>query len=149
MFAGIYRDFAGKSECGDFKFTGIACIPTSPVIFEVNKKKVWTFYIYILLRFFKFPYNFCGLSGVHVIFVIITCTLQGMFCDMGIHRTFYGGKICSVPLLIYLLKQVCKAKEATFYGFHHQIYLVNMQSRLIPSHKFLFYISVTGFSFCS
>ena len=23
MFAGIYRDFVGKSECGDFKFTGI------------------------------------------------------------------------------------------------------------------------------
>ena len=60
MFAGIYRDFAGKSECGDFKFTGIACIPAIPVIFEVNQKKVWTFYIYSLLRFFKFPYNFCG-----------------------------------------------------------------------------------------
>ena len=60
MFAGIYRDFAGKSECGDFKFTGIACIPAIPVIFEVNQKKVWTFYIYTLLRFFKFPYNFCG-----------------------------------------------------------------------------------------
>ena len=54
MFAGIYRDFAGKSECGDFKFTGIACIPAIPVIFEINQKKVWT-----LLRFFKFPYNFC------------------------------------------------------------------------------------------
>ena len=60
MFAGIYRDFAGKSECGDFKFMGIACIPAIPVIFEVNQKKVWTFYIYTLLRFFKFPYNFCG-----------------------------------------------------------------------------------------
>ena len=34
--------------------------------------------------------------GVHVIPVIVTCTLQGMFCDMGIPRTFYGGKICSV-----------------------------------------------------
>jgi hypothetical protein len=60
MFAGIYRDFAGKSECGDFKFTGITCIPAIPVIFEENKKKAWTFYIYTLLRFFKFPYNFCG-----------------------------------------------------------------------------------------
>ena len=39
MFAGIYRDFAGKSEWGDFKFTGIACIPAIPVIFEVNQKK--------------------------------------------------------------------------------------------------------------
>ena len=45
MFAGIYRDFAGKSESGDFKFTGIACIPAILVIFEVNLKKVWTFYI--------------------------------------------------------------------------------------------------------
>ena len=40
MFAGIYRDFAGKLECGDFKFTGIACIPTIPVIFEVNLYRV-------------------------------------------------------------------------------------------------------------
>ena len=39
MFAGIYRDFAGKAECGDFKFTGIACIPAIPVIFEVNQNK--------------------------------------------------------------------------------------------------------------
>ena len=60
MIAGIYRDFAGKSECGDFKFMGIACIPAISVIFEVNQKEVWTFYIYSLLRFFKFPYNFCG-----------------------------------------------------------------------------------------
>ena len=60
MFAGIYRDFAGKSECGDFKFMGIACIPAIPVIFEVDQKKVWTFYIYTLLRFFKFPYNLFG-----------------------------------------------------------------------------------------
>ena len=27
MFAGIYRVFMGKLECGDFKFTGIASIP--------------------------------------------------------------------------------------------------------------------------
>ena len=40
MFAGIYRDFAGKLECGDFTFMGIACIPEIPVIFEVNQKKV-------------------------------------------------------------------------------------------------------------
>ena len=30
MFAGIYRVFTGKLECGDFKFTGIACIPAIP-----------------------------------------------------------------------------------------------------------------------
>ena len=40
MFAGIYRDFEGKSKSGDFKFTGIACISAIPVIFEVNEKKV-------------------------------------------------------------------------------------------------------------
>ena len=50
MFAGIYRDFAGKSECGDFKFTGIACIPAIPVIFEENKKKCGLFIgVYSLL----------------------------------------------------------------------------------------------------
>ena len=42
-FAGIYRDFAGKSECGDFKFTGIACITAIPVIFEENQKKCGLF----------------------------------------------------------------------------------------------------------
>ena len=36
MFTGIYRDSTGKSECGDFKFMGIACIPAIPVIFEAN-----------------------------------------------------------------------------------------------------------------
>ena len=34
MFTGNYRDFAGKSECGDFKFMGIACIPAIPVILK-------------------------------------------------------------------------------------------------------------------
>ena len=52
MFAGIYRDFAGKSECGDFKFTGIACIPAIPVIFEVNQKKCGLF-IYTKILFIK------------------------------------------------------------------------------------------------
>ena len=47
VFAGIYRDFARKSECRDFKFMGIACIPAIPVIFEVNKKKCGLF-IYTL-----------------------------------------------------------------------------------------------------
>ena len=47
MFAGVYRVFTGKSECGDFKFTGIACIPAIPVIFEVNQKKCGLF-IYTL-----------------------------------------------------------------------------------------------------
>ena len=34
MFAGNCRDFVGKSECRDFKFMGIACIPAIPVIFK-------------------------------------------------------------------------------------------------------------------
>ena len=34
MFTGIYRDSAGKSECGDFKFMGIAYIPAIPVILK-------------------------------------------------------------------------------------------------------------------
>ena len=34
MFAGICRDFAGKSECGDFKFMKIACIPPIHVILK-------------------------------------------------------------------------------------------------------------------
>ena len=34
MFAGNYRDFTGKSECRDFKFMGIACIPAIPVILK-------------------------------------------------------------------------------------------------------------------
>ena len=34
MFTGNFRDFAGKSECRDFKFRGIACIPAIPVILK-------------------------------------------------------------------------------------------------------------------
>ena len=34
MFTGIYRDSAGNSKCGDFKFMGIACIPAMPVILK-------------------------------------------------------------------------------------------------------------------
>ena len=56
-FTGTLR---GNWSCRDFKFTGIACIPAIPVIFEVNQKKSVDFFIYTLLRFFKFPYNFCG-----------------------------------------------------------------------------------------
>ena len=34
MFIGNYRVFTGKSECRDFKFMGIACIPAIPVILK-------------------------------------------------------------------------------------------------------------------
>ena len=36
MFTGNYRVFAEKSECGDFKFMGIACTPTIPVILKFH-----------------------------------------------------------------------------------------------------------------
>ena len=50
MFAGIYRDFAGKLECGDFKF---ACIPAIPVIFEINQKKSVDFLFIHFIKIFK------------------------------------------------------------------------------------------------
>ena len=34
MFTGNYRDSAGKLECRDFKFMGIAGIPAIPVILK-------------------------------------------------------------------------------------------------------------------
>ena len=34
MLTGNYRDSTGKSECRDFKFMGIACIPAIPVILK-------------------------------------------------------------------------------------------------------------------
>ena len=34
MFTGNCRDSAGKSECRDFKFMVIACIPAIPVILK-------------------------------------------------------------------------------------------------------------------
>jgi hypothetical protein len=34
LFTGNYRDSAGKSECRDFKFMGIACIPAIPVFLK-------------------------------------------------------------------------------------------------------------------
>ena len=40
-----------------------------------------------------------GITGIHAIPVIITCTLQGALCDTGIPCTFYGEKICSVSIL--------------------------------------------------
>ena len=57
-----------------------------------------------------------GISGIPAIPMIITCLLQGILCDKGIPRTFYGGKICSVvidpqaklPIIIHNLKEgVC------------------------------------------
>ena len=36
MFTGNYRDSTGKSECRDFIFMGIACIPAIPVTFKTQ-----------------------------------------------------------------------------------------------------------------
>ena len=40
MFRGIYRVFTGKSECGDFKITGIAGIHAIPIVFHC----IYSFY---------------------------------------------------------------------------------------------------------
>ena len=36
MFTGNYRDSTGKSQCRDFKFMGIACIPAIPITFKTH-----------------------------------------------------------------------------------------------------------------
>ena len=41
-----------------------------------------------------------GISGIPAIPMIITCLLQGILCDTGIPRTFYGGNICSAQMEI-------------------------------------------------
>ena len=41
MFAGNYRDSTGKSECRDFKFMGIACVPAIPVIFKYPQSVIF------------------------------------------------------------------------------------------------------------
>ena len=41
-----------------------------------------------------------GISCIPAIPMIITCLLQGILCDTGIPRTFYGGNICSVVCTI-------------------------------------------------
>ena len=40
MFTGVYRVFTGKFKCEDFKFMGIACIPTIPakIVKKFEKK---------------------------------------------------------------------------------------------------------------
>ena len=97
MFAGVYRVFTGKSKRGDFKFMGIACIPTILAIFDINILCGLLISTLNLDFFFKFPCNFWRDFRQHVIPTKITCMLLGTLCNMGFPRTFYGGKICSVP----------------------------------------------------
>jgi hypothetical protein len=55
-----------------------------------------------------------GISGIPAIPMIITCLLQGILCDMGILRTFYGGKICSVLTYFLLMNyQLCRTCDST------------------------------------
>ena len=60
-----------------------------------------------------------GISRQHVIPMIITCMLQGTLCDTGIPRTFYGGNIFSVgilmPVWIYLKSQIFNLNLKFFY----------------------------------
>ena len=61
--ANVCRDLQGL-----WREIGVQCLQIhrdcmytrNPCIFWSKSKKVWTFYIYTLLRFFIFPYNFCG-----------------------------------------------------------------------------------------
>ena len=96
----IYRDFVGKSEYGDFKFMGIACIPAIPVIFDVNTLCGLLISTLNYDFLFKFPYNFCGDFRIPAIPVKFICILQGTPCDTGIPHTLYRGKICSVGHVI-------------------------------------------------
>ena len=61
--ANVCRDLQGLyGEIGvrGFQIYGDCMYTRNPCNFWSKSKKVWTFYIYTLLRFFKFPYNFCG-----------------------------------------------------------------------------------------
>ena len=81
--------------------TGIACIPAIPVIFEVNTLCGLLIYTLNYFIFSNFLIIFTGIACIPAIPVIITCTLQGTICDTGFPRTFYGGKICSVGVIVY------------------------------------------------
>ena len=48
-------------------------------------------------------FKITGIAGIHTIPVIIACTLQGIPWDTGYPHTFYGGNICSVVPLSWLL----------------------------------------------
>ena len=115
MFTGNCRDFAGKSECRDFKFRGIACIRAIPLIlifphsdfhYNICRDSIVIFkliackvYIFFPLQFLHayLKWEIMGISDIHVFPITITCLLQGTLCDTGIPCTFYGENICSVP----------------------------------------------------
>ena len=79
MFAGNCRDSAGKLECRDFKFMGIACIPAIPVILKYPHSD---FRCNICREF-----DFAGiLQGFPVKFRLITCKVYIFFhCNIYMH----------------------------------------------------------------
>ena len=62
MFAGVCRDFAGKLECRDFKFMGIACIPAIPV----SLKSLHSDFHYNICREFDFTGILWGFPALDV-----------------------------------------------------------------------------------
>ena len=93
---------------------------------------MWTFYIYSLLRFFKFPYNFCR-DFRH------TCNPRDNYMHFTgyvlRHRdpwTFYGGKICSVVLTM----NCCFLVKIVTHNFIHSI-LKSWFIRALSSYNFL------------
>ena len=68
MFRGIYRVFTGKSECGNFKITGIAGIHAIPKIFYLKYacryciKKICIPYMLLAQNLQEIHANFTGIS---------------------------------------------------------------------------------------
>ena len=62
MFTGNYKDSAGKSECRDFKFMGIACIPAIPVVL----KSPYSDFHYSICREFDFTGILWGFPALDI-----------------------------------------------------------------------------------
>ena len=79
MFTDIYRDSAGKSECGDVKFMGIACIPAIPVILKSPQSD---FHVKIvgILTLQVYPTLNVGKSCNKITFVDISVKFVGISC---------------------------------------------------------------------
>ena len=72
MFAGNYRDSTGKSECVDFKFMGIACIPAIPVTFKTH-----TLISIVIFEGNLILQGYYDDSGdIHVKFAVIFCEFR-------------------------------------------------------------------------
>jgi hypothetical protein len=83
MFAGNYRDSAGKSASRDFKFMGIACIPAIPVILTSPH----SYFLYNICREFDFTGILQGFPALDVgkpcnnlFFLDISAKFAGIIC---------------------------------------------------------------------